>query len=105
MWVKYYKNGTYRIQGEEQGKTWLTSKLDDLVKVELFLPSPFNPKTIELTGPGPYHHALRCRSVIGAEKPLILSEYLQRYDGQNWLTLEANYETKQIRKYVRKDKI
>lgn len=104
MWIKHFGNGTKIVQGGE--KTWLTTQLFGIMRVELVLPEEKFGKNsrFSLAGPGPYHHAYRAVAIVGG-KPNITGEFIQRFNGIGWLTIEADYTTGKTRQYVLKDKI
>ena len=106
MWIKHLANGMKIVEGDKPGQTWLSSPLDTIVRVDMVLPQHLFGKNHRqsLYGPGPYHQAVKARATIGG-KPFKIAEYVQRFDGKVWLTVEADYTTGKIKSYISEKRI
>jgi hypothetical protein len=104
MWIKYLANGSKITQGGL--KKWSNTILNNIIRVDLVLPPEYfgNNNRVTLTGYGPYHYAVGARSLISGNTSKI-AEYLQRFDGKNWLTIKADYLAKTIKQYILKNKL
>ena len=98
MWIKHLANGTKIVETDKN--TWLTTDLNSIVRVDMVLPQHiFKNNRFSLAGSGPYHQAIKARSVIGG-KPVKICEYIQRFNGNGWVTIEADYIKRTVKQYI-----